>query len=591
MKQRTRLLLNDISDKKGIEEEINRLQQLYDEFENKVRKRFTVLKAVWPTHITQERELREREELFRATFNQAGVGIAHIGLNGKWLRVNKKFCNITGWPSQELLNKLFLDITHPGDKELDFRNIKQLVDGKLNSITMEERFIRKDGSIRWVRATYSIVRTVLGKPKYCICIIVDIHEKKQIENTLRLLAEVGKKLIPSHDYRATLTNLAQSLVPYLADWCVVDVLKANKKVERIAVAHADSTKKELASEIWKYTPSLLDKSPIAEVLTTGKPIINFEISPILVKKPLRGSQTKQVITPASGMVIPLIARGNILGAITFIYKKRDSNYAPSDISLAKELAARAALAIDNAWLYNEAQKAIQIRDEFLSIASHELKTSLTTVKALAQILRKDYQKSNDTRSIGMLSKMDTQLNMTTKLVNDLLDVGRMQSGKFSLRKELFDVDRLMKNIIETAQRFTNTHKIILKGRVKKKIYADRDRIGQVVLNLITNAIKYSPDNTKIVVSVSRDEKNLIINVKDSGIGIPKDKYQKIFERFFRVLDKPKEKTSGLGLGLYISQILLTQHKGTIRVKSKEGKGSTFHITLPLRRKRNNQNHT
>jgi signal transduction histidine kinase len=176
--------------------------------------------------------------------------------------------------------------------------------------------------------------------------------------------------------------------------------------------------------------------------------------------------------------------------------------------------------------------------------------------------------------------MDTQLNRTTKLINDLLDVGKIHTGKYTMTKEELDIDAVVRESVENCQRFSPIHKIVLKGKTKEKVYADKDRLHQVLANLITNAIKYSFDSVDIVVTLRKDKNNIIIGVQDFGIGIEKNETQKIFERFFRADTKARDRTSGLGLGLYISHELVKQHNGFIQVKSKVGEGSTFYIYLP-----------
>lgn len=219
------------------------------------------------------------------------------------------------------------------------------------------------------------------------------------------------------------------------------------------------------------------------------------------------------------------------------------------------------------------------KDEFLSIVSHELKTPLTTIKAFTQILQ--LQLKDNKVIYGYLEKMDSQIDRLTGLIKDTIDVSKIQAGKLELRKEEFDVDLLVDETINNLQIANNTHTIIKEGKIDVKINADRNRIEQVLTNLINNAIKYSPNSNEILVAVTADKKDVKVDVTDYGIGISEKEQQNIFERFYRVKNVSEDRFYGLGLGLYISNDLVNRHGGQIKVKSKEGEGSTFSVILPL----------
>jgi PAS domain S-box-containing protein len=224
------------------------------------------------------------------------------------------------------------------------------------------------------------------------------------------------------------------------------------------------------------------------------------------------------------------------------------------------------------------------RDDFISIATHELKTPVTSVKAYAQVLENIFLKKKDQKSAHYLAKMDSQLNKLTNLIGDLLDVNKIQSGQLHFNPQTFDLNLLINEIIEELQRTTQKHKIIKKLIGSKKVHADRERIGQVLTNLISNAIKYSPLADKIIVSTKIENEALIVGVKDFGIGIPKNKQDKIFDKFFRISGPRNETFPGMGLGLHISSEFVKRQGGKIWLKSVEGKGSVFYFSLPLGKK-------
>ncbi len=222
------------------------------------------------------------------------------------------------------------------------------------------------------------------------------------------------------------------------------------------------------------------------------------------------------------------------------------------------------------------------KDNFISMASHELKTPVTSLKGFTQILQRRLKKQADEESMRFLGIMDTQLNKLTKLINDLLDVSKMQQGKLDYQEELFDLDALVQEIVENLQAATSTHQLLIDSTTSVQVYGDRDRIGQVLINLLSNAIKYSPDADRVLVSISKDQENAIVRVQDFGIGIAEAHHRQIFERFYQATDSEETPHPGLGMGLYICTEIIKRYQGCISVESRKGHGSTFSFTLPLR---------
>jgi|GEM_PF-575391 len=239
------------------------------------------------------------------------------------------------------------------------------------------------------------------------------------------------------------------------------------------------------------------------------------------------------------------------------------------------------------------QRVLQQRnDSFMSMASHELKTPVTTIKMLVQILQMQYEKTKDTTLVEYLATIGKQIEQLTKLVTDLLDVSKIKADKFKLEKKTFDFDALAKEIVQSCQLLSQQHTIIIQGKTKAHIKGDRDSVSRVFINLITNAIKYSPSANTIIVSLSQDEKDVCVGIKDFGIGIASDLQEKIFERFFQVGNDDGRSFAGLGIGLYISAAIVAQHHGRIWVESSKGmptrpgdadrsrQGSTFLFQIP-----------
>jgi PAS domain S-box-containing protein len=222
------------------------------------------------------------------------------------------------------------------------------------------------------------------------------------------------------------------------------------------------------------------------------------------------------------------------------------------------------------------------KDEFISMASHELKTPVTSIKGFTQLLRRRFQKRDDQESIHFLARMDVQLIKLTQLIHDLLDISKMQTGQLVYREEPFELDVLVQEIIENMQGTTQTHLLILEKAERVRVFGDRDRLGQVLMNLLTNAIKYSSRADKVLVQVVAEGTQAVVRVQDFGVGIAKAYQEKIFERFYQVSEPEMKTYPGLGIGLYIASEIIKRHQGCIWVESRKGAGSTFSFRLPLR---------
>jgi len=228
---------------------------------------------------------------------------------------------------------------------------------------------------------------------------------------------------------------------------------------------------------------------------------------------------------------------------------------------------------------NQLRTSQQQKDQFIGIASHELKTPVTSLKAYAQILKKRLGSSVDDKSSLLIDRVNAQIDKLNLLISDLLDVTRLQAGKLQLRKEKFDLNQFLLEVIEQTQLTTDTHTISSKLCPTLKLHADKDRLSQVIINLLTNAIKYSPKSNQVSLETKATDTRILITVKDNGIGIPKNEQKKIFEQFYRSSNGSTTTLSGVGLGLFISSEIVRRHGGSISVESQEGKGSRFTVSL------------
>ena len=223
------------------------------------------------------------------------------------------------------------------------------------------------------------------------------------------------------------------------------------------------------------------------------------------------------------------------------------------------------------------------RNEFISMVVHEIKTPLTSLKASAQLLNRRSARAGDESTARLTTRMDMQINKLTQLIDDFRDVTRIEGDRLQFRESYFSFDELVQEMVEELQPITDRQTIICEGGTNTTVWGDRTRIGQVITNFLTNAVKYAPDADRIIVRTSADDGTVTLCVQDFGPGIPKDEHVSIFNPFYRIEGSERRVASGLGLGLYIAAEMIRRQDGKIWVESEEGQGSNFCFTLPIDR--------
>lgn len=279
----------------------------------------------------------------------------------------------------------------------------------------------------------------------------------------------------------------------------------------------------------------------------------------------------------SYLAVPITSgSGVVIGGLFFAHSRKGI-FQTDHAELIAGVASQAAVALDNSRLFEQVSNLNSKKDEFIALASHELKTPITTIKGYLQILQK---KEDDTVKLLFLNKCLTQVNQLNKLVADLFDISRIEAGKLHLTYEKFDLKEMLNSIVEPFYYSSPSHKIVLNYNTETVLLnADKLKIEQVITNLLTNAIKYSPGADKVEITVETSGQILKLAVKDRGLGLSKEQQKKIFTRFYRV--EGDAHVTGLGLGLYLSKEIMDRHKGGITVTSELGKGSEFVVWMPL----------
>lgn len=412
---------------------------------------------------------------------------------------------------------------------------------------------------------------------------VEVEERTRAEKAVRILADVSSMLAESLDYPTTLRNLARIVAPTFADWCMVDVVGEDGQLHRLAGVHADPAKERLLHELAeRYPPDWSSPHLAAQVLRSYKSILVPEVTSTALETYTRDAEHVRLIRELgtrSGMSVPLIARGRTLGAITLGSSDPRRSFGPSDLALAEELARRAAIAIDNSYLYQEAQEGIRVREEFLSVAAHELRTPITSMNiGLQSVLRRPEHPSGE-RLMRVLQATEKQVRRLMRLIDDVLDVSRLHTGRLEIHREWVDLPAVVAEVVERFEESIarSGSRVVVRAEAPVVGLWDRSRLDQVVANLLGNAIKFG-EGKPIELSVVQRDGTAELSVEDHGIGISPERLPHVFEQFERAV--PTQHYGGLGLGLYIVRSLTEALGGTVHVESTPGLGSKFTVVLP-----------
>lgn len=448
------------------------------------------------------------------------------------------------------------------------------------------------GEERWSLVGATAVTDSQGQVQLSVTIFRDVTERKRVEETARFMAAASAELGGSLEFEPTFSRIAQLAVPTLADWCVVDVLEEGGQVRRLAAAHVDPTRVQWARELAeRYPEDPAAPHGVAHVLRTGEPELVAEISDEQLRAGARDAEHLAILRSLqlrSVIIVPLVAHGRTLGAMTLVAAESGRRYGPHELAMAQDLAVRAALAADNARLYREAQQSLLTRDEFLAATSHDLKNPIASIKASAQLLQRRLSRLGrlDPEQLQLgLERIDTIATRAASQVDELLDIARLQMGSpLDLDSQPTDLVVLAREIVDENQQRTDRHQIELVAHVAELVGLwDRRRLGRVLSNLLDNAIKYSPDGGPIRVDVRRENGTdawAVLAVTDHGIGIPQDDVDRIFGRFQRGTNVIGQ-IHGSGIGLSSARQIVENHGGTLTAVSRPEHGTTFSIRLPI----------
>jgi len=497
-------------------------------------------------------------DIYIQALNSANCGIVitdNTQPDNPIIYCNKAFETMTDYSYDEIIghNCRFLQAQDRSQSERQFLR-ECIING--DECRVEIRNYKKNGNLFWNELFISPVKNKEGKVTHFIGVQNDITERKRTEHELlaekssieRKIRERTKELAEKEVFLSSIIQtVRESLLVLDSDY---KVLSANNHfLNSFKVTSADTVGKilfELGNNQWNIGPL---KELLMKILPTNNPVVDYEVEhdfPYIGKKVM--------LVNAYRIEFEGQYKDRILIAI-------------EDITEKKEIDRR--------------------KDDFLSIASHELKTPLTTIKGLIQLLQRMVPEGSSYKYTITLDKVSLYVDRLNILISDLLDTSKIQSGNIELHKEPFKIDKTITDTVENLSLAAPNHKISLSGSTQSDVLGDELQISQVINNLISNAIKYSPGSDNVEVYLSKVGNFVKVSVKDYGMGINAQDKAKIFERFFRARDIQK-KFPGLGIGLYISHEIIVNHNGTLWVESEVGEGSTFSFTLPIMKNDENE---
>lgn len=507
----------------------------------------------------KQNDLKESEEHFRAMFEQVAVGISHTTLDKKFIRVNQKFCEIIGYTLEEIYTKTFIEITHEDDLQKNFDYLKKLAKGEISTFTMEKRYIKKDSSIVWTNLTVSLVNEHSDKQAYFIEIIEDISERKKIEEEL---IESEKRLRNVLEYSQNASyrrKIVNGKYDYISP--VIERITGYTQDEMILMGVDGVLMEKIHPEDIPMVIKHLEEE--ASSISDTRMAIQYRF---LCKNGKYRWFYDRFSTVRDGIIQPVYS----YGVIEDITERKEME---EELRKAKE----------------KAEEANVIKSEFIANMSHELRTPLNVILGAIQLFGLYFKKdliSNKEKIDNHLKSMKQNCLRLLRLFNNLIDTTKIDAGFYELHYRNYNIVSVVEEITLSVCDYAKQKSIDLifnSLEEEKLISCDADMVERIILNLLSNAIKFTKPGGSIWVEVNDTNENIVISVKDTGIGIPNDKIGIIFERFRQVNTSFIRENEGSGIGLSLTKLLTEMHGGEISVESEFGKGSKFIIKLPKKK--------
>ncbi|MGE0549312.1 MAG: ATP-binding protein [Kofleriaceae bacterium] len=517
-------------------------------------------------------------------------------VSGRFVRFNRASEQVLGWRREDLLGKTDADV-FPETEAKFFRHKDREVLATKALVDIQEETVETRTGRRILHTKKVPILDERGDAAYVLGVSEDItmlraaeEQIRQIEAVAqrahrieRALADATAQLAATLDYHAALERVARLVVSNLADVCAIDVVESGGDLERVTIAVGDGVPRELSTAITsvlRHPPVGGSPDPIRRVFETGRaerigPMTSSSIAP---REPER-------FEPRSAVIVPIKARGRCIGVVAqWLLDTSSRAFDAVDEAAAVQLADRAGLAIENAWLYRDAQQAIAARQDVLATVAHDLRNPLSLVMLGTDRLRQRLRGPVDEHQIAeSLKRIDRAVKRMERLIQDLLDMSSVEAGKFAIDRKLESIEDIVQESIESHAAAAAEKQIRLTGpdhTTHTPVWCDRGRVLQVLSNLLANAIKYTQPGGAIAIRIDRDAERLRIAVSDTGPGIREDELPHLFDRYWKARYADRH---SVGLGLAIAKAIVEAHDGELAVASELGTGSTFSFTLPSAR--------
>lgn len=533
-----------------------------------------------------ESALRESEQRFRLMASNVPSIIWTADRDGTITYANARWFEYCGLTAEENMRGWPELVLHPDDYDRCMTAWKAaLRDGTPYEIEVRNR--RHDGVYRWFVTRAVPAKGSDGEVVAWFGTTTDIHEQKEAEQSTQFLADASAALASLTDYESTLQRVASLAVPFFADWCAVDVLEGDGGVRRLAIAHVDPGKVQLMRDMQaKFPPRPESKYGVRQVLRTGQTQWAAVISDDMLSTVQQSAEQARLVRELgakSYICVPMKSRSRTIGTLTFVTAESGRIYDADDVRAAEDLAHRAVIAIENATLLAALKDADRRKDEFLAMLAHELRNPLAPIRNAVGIFRAKGSPSPELRWAAEV--IDRQVHHMTRLVDDLLDVSRITRGKIDLRKQVVDLGTVVNAAVEASRPIIEKwdHRLtVTLPEEPVRLNADPARLAQVLANLLNNSAKYTDQGGEISLAAEVVAGNVVISVRDNGIGIPRQELPRIFEMFTQMDHTIERSEGGLGIGLTLVRRLVELHGGVVEARS-EGlnRGSEFIVRLPL----------
>ncbi|OUL37245.1 diguanylate cyclase [Nostoc sp. T09] len=541
-----------------------------------------------------EEALSASEERFRAIVNQAAVGIAQTDLTGRFLLVNQQYCDIVAYSNSELFQKHLEEIIHPDDLPLQ-RELFHSLATSGNDFTIEKRYIRKDGSLVWVSSSVAAICDTLGKPQSTIAIVLDITERKRSE------AERARLLLREQQQTTRLQKLTEASLSINSTLSLNERLRIITDQTRDIIGAHQSVTSMTVDDDWTqgiHTVSLSDKYAQWRNYNENPDSSGIYTLICRTQKPMRLTQAELEAHPnwckfskaaakhppmRGWLAVPLTSRnGKNLGLIQ-LSDKYEGEFTAEDEAILVQLAQMAASAIDNVRLYEASQQANRIKDEFLAVLSHELRSPLNPILGWSKLLQT--QKLDAAKTNQALAVIERNAKLQADLIDDLLDISRILRGKLNLNVCPVNLVSTIKAAMDTVRLAAEAKSIQIQTTLAaniRQVSGDANRLQQVIWNLLSNAVKFTPEGGRVDIRLEQIGSVAQITVSDTGKGIEPDFLPYVFDYFRQADAATTRKFGGLGLGLAIVRQLVELHGGTVQAESLGvDRGATFTVRLPL----------